>query len=255
MSDTPPTAPTAAMLVIGDEILSGRIQDLNAHHLANRLSELGIRLVEIRTVPDRHETIRDTVRDLSARVDTLFTSGGIGPTHDDITADAVAEAFGAAIDIRQDARALLVERYGEDGLNAARLRMARIPDGAALVDNPVSAAPGFRIGNAYVLAGVPEIFRAMLDGIEPSLKGGPPIRSHAFEVAVAEGDAAAALGDLQARHPAVAIGCYPLYRGRPMARVVLRSSDRAALATAAADTRAALAGLVGPADITEQPPG
>jgi molybdopterin-biosynthesis enzyme MoeA-like protein len=214
-----------------------------------------MRLVEIRTVPDEHAVIRDAVRALAPAVTHLFTSGGIGPTHDDITADAVAEAMGASIDVREDARALLEAHYGGDGLNPARLRMARIPEGARLIDNPVSAAPGFALGNVHVMAGVPEIFRAMLEGLEPALAGGPPILSHAFEAPVAEGDAAEALGTLAARHPSVSIGCYPLYRGRPMARVVLRSAGGEALAAAAEDTRAALAALAGDEALAETPPG
>ncbi|MEO0958017.1 MAG: competence/damage-inducible protein A, partial [Pseudomonadota bacterium] len=158
--------PTAGMLVIGDEILSGRTQDANAHHLARRMSALGIPLREIRVVPDEHDLIVGAVKALRGCVSYVFTSGGIGPTHDDITADAVAAAFGADIDVREDARALLAAYYAERGieLNAARLRMARIPEGARLIDNPVSVAPGFILGNVHVMAGVPSVFRAMLEG-------------------------------------------------------------------------------------------
>ncbi|MEM9764628.1 MAG: competence/damage-inducible protein A [Pseudomonadota bacterium] len=242
------------MLVIGDEILSGRIQDANAHHLAGRMSALGIRLIEIRTVADEHDAIVEALRSLSARVTYLFTSGGIGPTHDDITADAVAAAFGRGIDVRADARALLEARYGGEYLNAARLRMARIPDGASLIDNPISAAPGFIVGNTHVMAGVPEIFRAMLASLEPGLTGGPAIRSHAFVAMLPEGDLAETLGTLAAAHPAVGIGCYPFWKERPGARVVLRSPDAAALATAAQAMRAALTALSGPEPVHETPP-
>ncbi|MEL7348501.1 MAG: competence/damage-inducible protein A [Pseudomonadota bacterium] len=248
---------TAAMVVIGDEILSGRIQDLNAHHLAGRMAALGIPLIEIRTVPDDHGAIAAAIRALSGSLggtaDYLFTSGGIGPTHDDITADAVAAAHGVPIDVREDARALLLARYGENGINAARLRMARIPQGAALIDNPVSAAPGFRLGSTHVMAGVPEVFRAMLAGIEPSLTGGPPIRAHGFEVAVAEGDLAADLAALDAAHPAVSVGCYPYWREGPSARVVLRAADPAALAAAATAARALLE-THAPGAVQETPP-
>ncbi|MEO0823309.1 MAG: molybdopterin-binding protein [Pseudomonadota bacterium] len=251
-------APRAAMLVIGDEILSGRIQDLNAHHLAQRMSALGIVLAEIRVVPDDHATIVAAVRTLSAAVDYVFTSGGIGPTHDDITADAVAAAFETPIDVRADARAILEAYYAgrpaSGGINAARLRMARIPEGARLIENPVSGAPGFVLANVHVMAGVPEIFRAMLAGLEPGLAGGPPIRSHGFEVMMPEGEIAAPLGALAEAHPAVSIGCYPFYRDRPGARVVLRSADAAALADAAEAVRRRLETLLDASDIREVPP-
>ncbi|MEM6488382.1 MAG: competence/damage-inducible protein A [Pseudomonadota bacterium] len=236
-------APTAAVLVIGDEILSGAIREANAHFLAGRLAEVGIVLGEIRVVPDDHERIVAAVRALAAAVDYVFTSGGIGPTHDDITADAVAAAFGRGIDVRDDARALLMAHYGGAAINAARLRMARIPDGARLIDNPVSAAPGFALDNVFVMAGVPSIFRAMVESVLPGLQGGAAIASRALEVMRAEGDIAATLGALAAAHPAVSIGCYPFFRGRPGARVVLRAADADALAAAAADTEAALAAL------------
>ncbi|MEM9765249.1 MAG: competence/damage-inducible protein A [Pseudomonadota bacterium] len=247
--------PTAAMLVIGDEILSGRTQDANAHHLAGRMSALGIPLREIRVVPDDHAVIVAAVKALSASNTYVFTSGGIGPTHDDITADAVAAAFDASIDVRADARALLEAYYAERGteLNAARLRMARIPEGARLIDNPVSVAPGFILGNVHVMAGVPSIFRAMLDGLEPGLKGGPPILSHGFEAMVPEGDLAASLGAAAEAHPAVSIGCYPFFHEKPAARVVLRSPDPAALAEAAGTVREAFQMLAGDA-FKETPP-
>lgn len=251
---TPAETPTAAMLVIGDEILSGRTRDANAHYLAGRLAELGIRLIEIRVVPDHHDTIVAAVRELSARADSVFTSGGIGPTHDDITADAVAAAFDAPIDVRPDARAILEAYYGPGELNEARLRMARIPEGATLIDNPLSRAPGFRLGNVHVMAGVPSIFRVMLESVEPSLKGGPPILSHAFRVMLPEGEIASTLGALAARHPLVSIGCYPFNRLRPGATVILRSPDRALLAAAADDARAAVANLPLPEPVEETPP-
>jgi molybdenum cofactor synthesis domain-containing protein len=163
-------SPRAAMVVIGDEILSGRTRDSNMHHLANALTDHGIALQEARMIADDHDTIVETVRTLAGAFDHVFTSGGIGPTHDDITADAIADAMGASIDVRADARAILQAHYDAMGteLNAARLRMARIPDGACLIDNPVSAAPGFSLGNVHVMAGVPRIFEAMLAGLLPS---------------------------------------------------------------------------------------
>jgi len=224
--------PTAAMLVIGDEILSGRTRDANMHHLAKALTDHGIRLEEVRVVADVHERIVAAIRALSSTYDHLFTSGGIGPTHDDITADAVAEAMGARLDIREDARAILQAHYDRSGqeLNAARLRMARVPDGATLIDNPVSAAPGFTLGNVHVMAGVPSIFEAMLAGILPTLTGGPPMLSQSLRVQRGEGDIAAVLGDLAAANPEVSIGSYPFQRdGAHGSNVVVRSQDGAAV--------------------------
>ncbi len=247
--------PTAAMLVIGDEILSGRTRDANAHHLAGVLTEIGVRLVEIRVVPDEAAAITGAVGELKARVDYLFTSGGIGPTHDDITADCVAAAFGAPIGVRADARALLEAHYGASGreLNESRLRMARIPEGAELIENPVSVAPGFILGNVHVMAGVPEIFRAMLEGLRPQLAGGPPLLNHTFQVDAPEGDVAGPLRALAGEHPGVSMGSYPFYRQRPGANVVLRSTDAAALARAAEALRGSLEAAE--LDFAEMPPG
>ena len=235
-------APTAAMLVIGDEILSGRTRDANAHHLAQALAARGIRLREIRVVPDEMEMIVEAVNALRARYDHVFTSGGIGPTHDDITADAVAAAFGVPLVVRADARALLEAHYAGTGLelNEARLRMARIPEGAELIENPVSAAPGFSLGNVHVMAGVPAIFRAMLEGLLPRLAGGPPLLTRSFRVEAAEGDLAGPLGEVAARHPDVSIGSYPFYGTRPGSNVVLRAEDAGALSRAAEDLAAEL---------------
>jgi molybdenum cofactor synthesis domain-containing protein len=226
--------PTAAMLVIGDEILSGRTRDANMHHLAKALTGHGIRLEEVRIVADVHERIVSAVRALSSSYDHLFTSGGIGPTHDDITADAVAEAMGAALDVRDDARAILQAHYDRQGqeLNAARLRMARVPDGATLIDNPVSAAPGFSLGNVHVMAGVPSIFEAMLAGVLPTLTGGPPVLSQSLRVERGEGDIAVPvqLAELATAHPEVSIGSYPFQRdGVHGSNVVVRSQDGAAV--------------------------
>jgi len=171
--------PTAAMLVIGDEILSGRTQDTNSNHLAVALTLAAIDLREVRVVSDDQAQIVAAVNDLRAKWNTVFTSGGIGPTHDDITADAIAVAFGVGISVRSDARAIMQERADKIGieLNQARLRMARIPDGAALIDNPVSGAPGFTIGNVHVMAGVPAVFHAMVATVIPTLTGGTPVIS------------------------------------------------------------------------------
>lgn len=236
------TRPTAAMLVIGDEILSGRTRDANMHYLAGVLTEAGIALSEVRIVPDEHETIVAALNALRTAHETVFTSGGIGPTHDDITADAVAAAFGASIDIRADARALLAAHYESTGrdLNAARLRMARIPEGATLIDNPVSVAPGFTLGNVHVMAGVPSVFQAMVASVMPGLKGGPPLKSRSLRVARGEGDIAGPLGAIAAVHPDVSIGSYPFQQnGVYGANVVIRSAQEAALDGAEAELRAA----------------
>ena len=176
--------PTAAMLVIGDEILSGRTRDANMHHLAQELTKVGINLREVRIVSDDHDAIVAALNDLRAAHDTVITSGGIGPTHDDITADCVAAAFGVHIDVRDDAAALLQAHYNSRGMefNDARKRMARIPDGATLIENPVSIAPGFTIGNVHVMAGVPSVFQAMVASVIPTLTGGAPILSQTLRV-------------------------------------------------------------------------
>ena len=230
------TNPTAAMIVIGDEILSGRTRDSNLNHLAKALTQHGVELCEARVISDDRAAIVTAVRDLSARFDHVFTSGGIGPTHDDITADCVAEALGIGIDVREDARVILEQYYG-DTLNAARLRMARIPEGATLIDNPLSRAPGFTIANVHVMAGVPSIFREMLAGLRPALKGGAAMRAHAFRVGAPEGDIADLLRFVAADHAEVAIGCYPFYRDGLGCTVILRSTDAQRLAAASGALR------------------
>ena len=234
--------PTAAMLVIGDEILSGRTRDANMHHLANVLTERGIDLKEVRVVSDDPDAITDAVKALSQAYDHLFTSGGIGPTHDDITADNVARAFDAPIDVRDDARALLQAHYQNSGqsLNDARLRMARIPEGATLIDNPVSIAPGFTLGNVHVMAGVPRIFEAMLESVLPKLTGGSPVLSQTLQIMRPEGDIAGPLADLAARYPDLSMGSYPFQReGAFGAHVVLRGTDPERLDAAMAELRKA----------------
>ena len=224
--------PTAAMLVIGDEILSGRTRDANMHYLAGQLTDLGIDLKEVRVVSDDRDAIIAAVKALSAGFTHVFTSGGIGPTHDDITADCIAAAFDARIDVREDARAILQAHYDARGqeLNAARLRMARIPDGATLIDNPVSAAPGFTLGNVHVMAGVPSIFQAMVASVLPTLTGGAPLQSRTLPVNKGEGDIAGPLSDFAARNPALMVGSYPFIKdGAHGVNVVIRGSDPAAL--------------------------
>lgn len=234
--------PTAAILVIGDEILSGRTQDTNSNYLAGELTRHGIDLREMRVVADVEDDIVAAIRALSDRYDHLFTSGGIGPTHDDITADAVGRAFGVPVEVRADARALLQAHYDRQGLelNAARLRMGRIPEGAALIDNPISAAPGFTIGNVNVMAGVPTIFQAMVASVLPRLTGGAPLLSQSLRINRGEGDIAGPLRDLAERHPELSFGSYPfIQNGIYGANIVVRGPDGAAV-SAAIDTLAQL---------------
>lgn len=222
--------PTAAMLVIGDEILSGRTRDANMHYLAGELTSHGIDLKEVRIVSDETAAIVSAVRALSKGYDHVFTSGGIGPTHDDITADCMAEAFGQSIDVRADARALLEAHYTNSGLelNAARLRMARIPQSATLIENPVSTAPGFTIENVHVMAGVPSVFRAMVASVLPTLTGGAPLLSQSLRVMRGEGDIASNLGQLAEDYADLSIGCYPFQKdGVFGANVVVRGTEGA----------------------------
>lgn len=222
--------PTAAMLVIGDEILSGRTRDSNMHHLAGQLTEAGIDLCEARMIADDPEAIKSAVQTLAQTYDHVFTSGGIGPTHDDITADCIAAAFDRAIDIRADARAILAQHYKRAGteLNAARLRMARIPDGATLIENPVSAAPGFQVENVYVMAGVPAVFQAMVASVLPTLTGGAPLISKTLRVDRGEGDIAGPLGALAQEYPDLSMGSYPFQKdGKYGAHLVIRGTHEA----------------------------
>ncbi len=222
------TQPTAAMLVIGDEILSGRTRDGNTHHLAGELTAHGIRLAEARVVADDQAAIVEAVNALRARYDSVFTSGGIGPTHDDITADAMAVAFGVPITQRADAMALLSAHYASRGMefNDARQRMARIPDGADLIENPVSIAPGFRLGNVHVMAGVPSVFHAMVASVLPSLTGGAPLQSRSLRVDLGEGDVAGPFAALAAEYPDLSMGSYPFQQnGAYGTNLVIRGSD------------------------------
>ncbi len=224
--------PTAAMLVIGDEILSGRTRDANMHHLAQELTKHGITLAEVRIVQDEAQAIVSALNALRAAYDSVFTSGGIGPTHDDITADSVAQAFGVHVDVREDARALLAAHYARQGVefNAARMRMARIPDGATLIDNPVSVAPGFTLGNVHVMAGVPSVFQAMVASVLPTLTGGDPLLSQSLRILRGEGEIAQPLSDLAGRFPDLSFGSYPFQKdGVFGANVVIRGTDGARL--------------------------
>ena len=222
------TNPTAAILVIGDEILSGRTRDSNLHFLAGELTRIGITLREARIVADNHPEIVAAVRALSGKYTHVFTSGGIGPTHDDITADAVAAAMGAKIGPRADAMALLQAHYDRSGqpFNEARQRMARIPDGATLIDNPVSTAPGFTLGNVHVMAGVPNIFQAMVASVLPKLTGGPPLLSQSLRVDRGEGEIAGPFGTLAAEFPDLSMGSYPfIQNGAHGTNLVVRGTD------------------------------
>lgn len=218
---------TAAILVIGDEILSGRTADLNINHIARVLVEIGVDLREVRVVPDIEAEIVAAVNALRARFTYVFTTGGIGPTHDDITAESIARAFNVPLEEREEALAALRERYGPNSqLNEPRRRMARMPVGAELVRNTVSGAPGFRIGNVYVMAGVPGIMQAMLEDIVPRLKTGTPVVSRSVECRAGESTIATALGQIQQRHPDVIIGSYPVFgEGGPKCCLVVRGRD------------------------------
>ena len=223
-------APTAAVLIIGDEILSGRTLDTNTNAIARFLGALGIDLKEVRIVGDVEGEIVAALNALRARYTYVFTTGGIGPTHDDITADAVAKAFGVGIDYHPEALAILAARIKPENFNEMRKRMARIPFGADLVKNGVSAAPGFQIENVFVMAGVPDIMQAMLEDIAPRLARGRPVKTVTIAAAISEGTIAAALAKLQSECDAVAIGSYPhIQDGRYGVQLVARGRDAAAV--------------------------
>lgn len=235
------TQPTAAVLLIGDEILSGRTKDKNLGFLADYLTALGIDLKEARVVSDQEDDIVAAVNALRQRYTYVFTTGGIGPTHDDITADAIAKAFGVPID--HDPRAVeILQAYFKEldrEPNEARMRMARIPKGASLIDNPVSKAPGFQMGNVFVMAGVPKIMNAMMDDVARRLARGVPMQSRNVEFRGGEGDAAKPLGEIQKAFPGVVIGSYPFQAPDGFAtNLVLRSRDEALLEQALAAVRA-----------------
>ena len=246
------TNPTACLLIIGNEVLSGRTRDANLQFLATRLGEIGIPLREVRVIPDVRETIITTVNEVRSRFTYVFTTGGIGPTHDDITAECIAEAFGVPWEPHPEAWARMAAHYARQNppaeFNAARQRMATMPRGAALIDNPVSVAPGFIIGNVHVMAGVPRIMQAMFEGLAPKLQGGTPIESRAVHATgLMEGTLAAGLAEIQRRFPTLDIGSYPYYRpeGNGVA-LVAKGTESEALeqaASAMADLIASL-GLV-----------
>jgi molybdenum cofactor synthesis domain-containing protein len=242
--DAPTNLITAAILVIGDEILSGRTKDKNIGYIAEYLTNIGIDLKEVRVVADEEDEIVNALNALRNRYTYVFTTGGIGPTHDDITADSIAKAFGVPIDVDPRAVAIMKERFAARGveMNEARLRMARIPAGAELVENKQSGAPGFMIGNVIVMAGVPSIMQAMLDAAAPKLKTGVKMMSETIKGDVREGDIGTELGEIAKQHPNVTIGSYPFFdeKSGPNTNLVIRSRDADHLAAARADVEAML---------------
>lgn len=229
-------SPTACVIIIGNEILSGRTQDVNLNYIATKLGAVGIPVREARVIPDIPETIIATVNDCRARFTYVFTTGGIGPTHDDITAECISAAFGLPHEVHPEALSILEDHYKATpgAVNPARKRMATMPRGACLIANPVSRVPSFAIGNVYVLAGVPAIMQAMLDGIIPTLPGGPPVVSQSVRCFLREGDIAAPLEAIQKRYPALDIGSYPFVEeGRVGTVLVAKGTDAVAVAEAA----------------------
>ena len=236
MTSTKGQPVTAAILVIGDEILSGRTKDKNIGYIAEYLTAIGIDLKEVRVVSDDEDAIVTALNALRAAYTYVFTTGGIGPTHDDITADCVAKAFGVPIDYHPEALRIISERAAKMGaeMNEARKRMARIPAGAALVENKVSGAPGFQIGNVTVMAGVPSIMQAMLDAVAPTLKTGVKMLSESIRADLREGDVGSELGEIAKANPDVTIGSYPFFDDKlgPNTNIVVRGRDQAKLSAA-----------------------
>ncbi|MBV9930290.1 MAG: competence/damage-inducible protein A [Alphaproteobacteria bacterium] len=228
---------TAALLVIGDEILSGRTQDRNVAQVAKWLNLQGVRLAEVRIVPDVEARIAEAVNALRGGHDYLFTTGGIGPTHDDITVDSIARALGVPVVVHPKAKASLEAYYeARGGVTEARLRMARVPEGAELIDNPMSGAPGIRVGNIFILAGVPHIATVMLEALSGTLEGGRPILSRTIGSFTPESEVADLLREVEAAHPGTQIGSYPFFRdGRVGANFVVRATDEARLEACASD--------------------
>jgi molybdenum cofactor synthesis domain-containing protein len=228
---------TACLLIIGNEILSGRTKDANLQFLALELNKLGVRLMEVRVIPDVEQTVVATVNEVRAKFDYVFTTGGIGPTHDDITADCIAKAFGVGISEHPEAVARMTRHYGDAALfTPARRRMARVPHGGTLVDNPISVAPGFQMENVFTFAGIPKVAEAMFQSMKHRLVGGEPMRSRTVRTNLPEGIIAEPLGELQKRYEDLDIGSYPAFRnGRPSVSLVLRGTDDARLAAAAVE--------------------
>jgi len=245
---------TAALIIIGNEILSGRTHDKNLPHIAKTLGEAGVRLTEARVVPDVEAEIIDAVNTLRRKYDYVFTTGGIGPTHDDITAECVAKAFGCKLIEHPEARRRIAERTAAMGaeLNEARLRMANVPEGATLIDNVISAAPGFRLENVHVMAGVPQIMRVMLDSVKDTLVGGVRVMSKTVLCTLGEGTVASGLAALQKKYPEVDIGSYPQYnRGNYRVSLVLRATEMDILETATFAVAALVRDLGGAPEILD----
>jgi molybdenum cofactor synthesis domain-containing protein len=237
---------TACVLIIGNEILSGRTQDTNLNYLATGLNEVGVTLREARVIPDIAEVIIATVNEMRARYDYVFTTGGIGPTHDDITSECVAKAFGVPWVLHPEAHKLFLDHYKPGELNEARLRMAHTPEGASLIRNPVSRAPGFRMGNVFVMAGIPRVMQSMFDGIKHDLKGGRPMLARTVSCHLPEGIIAKGLGEIQARYADLDLGSYPFYRrGEFGTSLVLRGRDPERLAAGTEEVVALVRGLGG----------
>ena len=241
---------TACLLIIGNEILSGRTKDANLQFLALELNKLGIRLMEVRVIPDIEQTVVDTVNEVRKKFDYVFTTGGIGPTHDDITADCIAKAFGVGISEHPEAVARMTRHYGDAALfTPARRRMARVPHGGILVDNPVSVAPGFQMENVFTFAGIPKVAEAMFQSMKHRLVGGDPVLARTVRTNLPEGIIAEPLGALQGRYADIDIGSYPAFRnGKPSVSLVLRGTDDARLATAAAELIATIRNMNGEAE-------
>ncbi len=241
-------SPTACILLIGNELLSGKTQDANLQYLGSELAELGVRLAEARVVPDDEDVIVATLNECRAQFDYVFTTGGIGPTHDDITAQCIATAFGRELILDEEAVARL--RRGAFELNEARLKMARVPDGATLIDNPLSNAPGFRVENVFVLAGIPSVARAMFETIAADLAVGSPIHSRSVDVFLREGDIAEPLERIAAQYSDIDIGSYPFSRdGRFGANLVVRGTDVGQLEEALTQIVAAMTELGGESSV------
>lgn len=231
----------ASVLIIGNEILSGRTQDVNLNHLATTLGGWGIRIAEARVIPDDHEVIVDAVNQARARFDYVFTTGGIGPTHDDITAECIARAFSVPLYEHPDIAARIRQRPAPDDVMANRLLMARVPEGAELIDNPTGGPQGFYIENVYVMAGIPMVMQAMLSSLEGKLRSGPVVRSRAIRAYLGESQIASELGEIQVRHSNLDIGSYPFYReDRYGTTLVIRGTDPAEIETAAAEVMQAV---------------
>jgi molybdenum cofactor synthesis domain-containing protein len=241
---------TACLLIIGNEILSGRTKDANLQFLALELNQIGIRLTEVRVIPDIEQTIVDTVNEVRRKFDYVFTTGGIGPTHDDITADCIAKAFGVGISEHPEAVARMTKHYGDVALfTPARRRMARVPHGGTLVDNPVSVAPGFQMENVFTFAGIPSVMQGMFHAMKHRLSGGSPVVSRTVRTNLPEGIIAEPLGALQKRFEDLDIGSYPAFRnGKPSVSLVLRGTEDSRLAAAAAELVATLKSMNGEAE-------